>query len=204
MNYRTNELLNWHVEYAGPDYDGHLAQVQNKIRELGVEDNFTYLGNLGDNEKWTAYRRADVFVLPTYSENFGIVVAEALYAEIPVITTKGTPWSELRGVSESGGQPASLASFSVPGRAAGRGQTTTSDPAATGRCGWWIDIGVESLSKTVQEAVNLTDSDRYQMGLNGRVLIEKKYTWPAAAMQMKSAYEWLLHGGEKPDCVQTT
>jgi len=95
MNSRTNELLNWHFEYAGPDYDGHLAQVQKKIRDLGVEADFMYLGNLGDQEKWTAYRRADLFVLPTYSENFGIVIAEALAAEVPVLTTTGTPWKSL-------------------------------------------------------------------------------------------------------------
>jgi glycosyltransferase involved in cell wall biosynthesis len=95
MNSRTNELLDWHVEYAGPDYGGHLHAVQKRIKELGVEDDFTYLGDLGDQEKWSAYRRADVFVLPTYSENFGIVVAEALAAGVPVLTTTGTPWKVL-------------------------------------------------------------------------------------------------------------
>jgi glycosyltransferase involved in cell wall biosynthesis len=92
---RTHALLNWHFEYAGPDYDGHLAAVQKRMRELGVEADFTYLGNLNDTEKWAAYRRADLFVLPTYSENFGIVVAEALAAGVPVLTTTGTPWKAL-------------------------------------------------------------------------------------------------------------
>lgn len=63
--------------------------VQKRIKELGVESDFTYLGDLNDLEKWSAYRRADIFVLPTYSENFGIVVAEALAAGVPVITTRG-------------------------------------------------------------------------------------------------------------------
>jgi len=90
-----SSILNWHFEYAGPDYDGHLATVQRRMRDLGVERDFTYLGHLNDQEKWVAYRRADLFVLPTYSENFGIVVAEALAAEAPVLTTTGTPWKSL-------------------------------------------------------------------------------------------------------------
>jgi len=88
-------LLNWHFEYAGPDYAGHLPEVQQRMRMLGVENDFSYLGALNDTEKWAAYKRADLFILPTYSENFGIVVAEALAAGVPVLTTRGTPWKVL-------------------------------------------------------------------------------------------------------------
>ncbi|MGN0826354.1 MAG: glycosyltransferase, partial [Kiritimatiellia bacterium] len=71
------------------------AKVKTRVNELGLQEQFIFTGALSDNAKWAAYARADVFVLPTYSENFGIVVAEALWAGLPVITTKGTPWQEL-------------------------------------------------------------------------------------------------------------
>src|SRR5262249_25958656 len=45
--------------------------------------------------KPAVYNSADLFVLPTYSENFGMVVAEALAHGVPVLTTKGTPWGHL-------------------------------------------------------------------------------------------------------------
>ena len=71
------------------------AKVKSKVKDSGLEDQFIFTGALNDHEKWAAYARAELFVLPTYIENFGIVVAEALWAGVPVITTKGTPWKEL-------------------------------------------------------------------------------------------------------------
>ncbi len=96
------ETRSWHVQYAGPDYGGHLRVVRRRIRELGLENDFTYLGELSDAGKWQRYRNADMFVLPSFSENFGIVVAEALAAGLPVITTKGAPWPELSGARRCG------------------------------------------------------------------------------------------------------
>ena len=71
------------------------AKVKAMVKELGLEDSFIFTGALNDDEKWAAYARADLFVLPTHSENFGIVIAEALWSHVPVITTKGAPWREL-------------------------------------------------------------------------------------------------------------
>ena len=71
------------------------AKVKDMVATYGLSDKFIFTGALNDDEKWNAYGRADLFVLPTYSENFGIVVAEALWTGVPVITTKGTPWKDL-------------------------------------------------------------------------------------------------------------
>lgn len=183
-------LRNWHIEFAGPDYEGYLNVVKDRIKKYGFQKDFSYLGVLDDKSKWKAYRRANLFVLPTYSENFGIVVAEALAAGVPVITTKGTPWAELQG------SPKSL-------RIEKKSSLIThhSSFAASGRAGWWIDIGVDPLVQVLQEALSLSDEDRQLMGKNGRKLVETKYSWGSIADDMKSAYEWILNGGEKPDCV---
>lgn len=52
-------------------------------------------------EKYELYTSSSLFVLPTYSENFGMVIAEALACGVPVITTKNTPWEILED-TESG------------------------------------------------------------------------------------------------------
>jgi glycosyltransferase involved in cell wall biosynthesis len=85
----------WRVVVAGPDEGGHLAQVQADVYKAGLQNSFDFVGPVEGAEKWQLYRAADLFALPTMSENFGIVVAEALACGVPVITTKGAPWEEL-------------------------------------------------------------------------------------------------------------
>jgi len=84
----------WELVLAGPDEGGHRAEVEAKARALGVDD-LRFAGEVDDRAKWNLYRSADLFVLPTFSENFGIVVAEALAAGVPAITTTGAPWRDL-------------------------------------------------------------------------------------------------------------
>ena len=65
------------------------------MREAGVESEFSFAGPVQEARKWDFFARADLFVLPSFSENFGLVVGEALAAGVPAITTRGTPWQEL-------------------------------------------------------------------------------------------------------------
>lgn len=86
----------WKVVIAGNDENGYQAELQSAIRLRGVETDFEFVGPVEGQAKWDLYRRADLFVLPSHSENFGLVVAEALACGVPVITTHGTPWEELQ------------------------------------------------------------------------------------------------------------
>lgn len=85
----------WLLRLAGPDEDGHLREVMRTVRDLGLTDRVQYIGSVSGEEKRRVYREADLFVLPTFSENFGVVIAEALAFGVPVITTKGAPWEDI-------------------------------------------------------------------------------------------------------------
>lgn len=84
---------------AGPDYRGYAKQLKKLTRKLNITDRVIFTGILDDKAKWAAYQRADLFVLPSYSENFGLTVTEALACGTPVITTTGTPWKELEKIN---------------------------------------------------------------------------------------------------------
>jgi len=85
----------WRLQIAGPDEGGHLAEVLARAKRAGVGSVVDYVGVVDGEAKSQLYHNADLFVLPTYSENFGVVVAEALAHGLPVITTRGAPWQDL-------------------------------------------------------------------------------------------------------------
>lgn len=87
----------WQLLVAGPDLDGHGAAVRSLAAQLGVAPRVTFAGMLSGELKSCALSRSEVMVLPTHSENFGVVIAEALAHGTPVITTRAAPWEELRG-----------------------------------------------------------------------------------------------------------
>jgi glycosyltransferase involved in cell wall biosynthesis len=86
----------WRMVVCGPDECGHTEQVKRAVAEAGLSGEFEFKPLVYGAEKEALYASADLFILPTFSENFGIAVAEALAAEMPVITTTGAPWEELR------------------------------------------------------------------------------------------------------------
>ena len=84
----------WELIIAGPGEDSHVEELKTLASKLDLK-NYEFSGPLYGDEKLAAYRQADLYVLPTHSENFGMTVAEALAAGTPAIVTKGAPWSGL-------------------------------------------------------------------------------------------------------------
>jgi len=93
----------WRVRIVGPDEDGHIAELTALCGQLGIScsagevprSEVTFVGPKFGEDLSCEYASADLFVLPTHSENFGGVVIEALAHGVPVICTKGAPWQEL-------------------------------------------------------------------------------------------------------------
>jgi len=85
----------WRMVVAGPDEGGHRTVVEQAVQKAGLEKSFIFVGPVAGAAKEKLYREADLFILPTFTENFGMVVAEALSYGVPVITTKGAPWEGL-------------------------------------------------------------------------------------------------------------
>ena len=94
-----SEFTEWRLKIVGSDdgyhgSSGYLNQLIALSHRLKLRD-VEFCGSLLGLEKQKAYQEAELFVLPTYSENFGVVVAEALAMETPAIVSKGAPWSGL-------------------------------------------------------------------------------------------------------------
>ena len=85
-----------HLVMAGPDQVGWQRALEQQAAALGIAERITWSGMVGGGLKWAALRAAEVFVLPSHQENFGIAVAEALAVGVPVlISDKVNIWREI-------------------------------------------------------------------------------------------------------------
>jgi glycosyltransferase involved in cell wall biosynthesis len=85
----------WHLRIVGPDEAGHRAELEAEIRAHRLQAAISFTGPLDGADKTREFLSADLFVLPSHSESFGMAAAEALAHGLPVIATQGTPWQVL-------------------------------------------------------------------------------------------------------------
>jgi glycosyltransferase involved in cell wall biosynthesis len=98
---------------AGNDESGYRLELEKIAAENKVESRVRFLGMVADEHKWALYENAAMFILPSYSENFGNVVAEAMAMGCPVIVTPEVGLANLVRDSGAGevvdGEPRALA-----------------------------------------------------------------------------------------------
>lgn len=88
------QFRDWELVIAGPLDSPYAKSIQKVAKNLN-SPRVQFIGEVLGEAKLHLLASASLFVLPTYSENFGIAVAEALAHGIPVITTTETPWTEI-------------------------------------------------------------------------------------------------------------
>jgi len=157
----------WVVNIVGNGDLKYIESLKDKVKSNKLENQIRIKKPVFGQEKLDLYKRASLFVLPTFSENFGIVIAEALASYTPVITTKGTPWDDLIEYN----------------------------------CGWWIDIGVDPLRITLEDAIKRNEKELLSMGENGRRLIEEKYSMESVSEKMLELYDWIINNKKKPNFI---
>ena len=157
----------WQLVIAGRGEDSYVKEIQTLAKNLGTE-RVLFPGPLYGKAKMQAYFGADLFVLPTHSENFGMVVAEALAHACPTVVSRGAPWSGLEAE----------------------------------KCGWWVDNDVDSLSHSLECAMQLSSEELQAMGYRGRAWMERDFGWEAIGQKMNKAYLWLVDGGECPEWIK--
>lgn len=156
-----------HLVIAGPDNEGYAWRVEKWVSAAATAGAVTFTGMLEGDEKLAAFREAAVFVLPSYSENFGISVVEAMACGVPVIISdKVNIWREVR--------------------QSGAGMVT--------RC------NAEEVAAAILEI--LADEQRARMmGCNGKDLVQKHYTWTAAAAAMEGVYQNIVESAAQRRAV---
>ena len=85
----------WRLAIAGWGAPEYVSQLKEQIHALGVKGRVQIMGEVLSEAKKRLFECSDVTLVPSYTENFAIVVAEALAHGVPVIASKGTPWSRL-------------------------------------------------------------------------------------------------------------
>ncbi len=86
----------WHLVIAGPDEVGCLNEVKAQLATASDPARTTLTGAVSGTDKWALLANSELVVLPTHSENFGHVIAEALSLGKPVLTTTAAPWQSMR------------------------------------------------------------------------------------------------------------
>ncbi len=144
----------------------YYHSLKSLVERLGIS-NIIFSDEVFGESKRNKFLESDIFILPSKTENFGLVVAEALSYGLPVIASENTPWKMIEDK----------------------------------RCGWVVSLNKDDIILSINAAKNLSIESLKQMGDNGRMLTENKYSWKKLGAEYIEYYHWLNSGGETPGFV---
>ena len=178
----SSDFSEWNLVIAGNGDEDYISTLKQRISFSGLDNCASIIPPVFGDAKAKLYQESSLFCLPSFSENFGMVIAEAMACGVPAITTYGTPWQLLNGEMETMG-----ASLAMLGN--------------DKRTGWCIELSESNLEHTLREAMGMPSSSLYAMGQRGSRLIKENFDYRSVAKKTKRLYEWLLNGGDKPEFV---
>ncbi len=149
---------------SGPIENRYIPKFNRLLETVGNRDRILLTGMVRGTDKKALISRADIFVLPSYSEGFSISLLENLAAGKPALITTACNFQEV-------------------------------DDVGAGLC---VPPQRDSLAHGLRQLLDMTDSERAQMGLRGRDLVTNNYTWEIAARKLITVYDCILHGKEIP------
>ena len=85
----------WKLRIVGPDEDGYLARLKSEVRSLGLDHSVEFAGPKYEEDLNREYENCDCLVLPSFTENFGATIVDAMAHCKPVIASTFTPWREV-------------------------------------------------------------------------------------------------------------
>ena len=113
-------------------------------------------------------------MLPSHSENFGIVVAESLAAGRPVVTSNKTPWGAELALGDRRKELADRGSMNLELRGCG------------------VICEVTDLKRGLERMLEFSDKEREEMGARGREWMKEEFSWEAGAHKLISAYQEVI------------
>lgn len=172
----------WILTIVGNGEEDYIKSLRAKVKDLSLEGYVQISEPVFGKEKVRLYQSSSLFCLPSYSENFGMVIAEAMSCGVPAITSNGTPWQLLNGDCTTMGASLDLLDGDK-------------------RTGWCIELSVENLEKTLREAMSMDPTALYEMGQRASRMINENFNYHSVAKKTKRLYEWILEGGQEPEFI---
>lgn len=90
-----NTFPEWKLVIVGNGEPGYIDSLKQKVRDMSLSDTVEIKDPVFGQAKVDLYQSSSLFVLPSFSENFGMVIAEAMSCGVPVVTTTNCPWEIL-------------------------------------------------------------------------------------------------------------